>query len=335
MAEKKKQPVVKGTEVTVTVNSKTGKAGVLSPTAKARKERIKTAFGDGFLKDATKLYGSLVNLYKDIPELRKIMQDSFVNEDTPETFLTKVGSSKWAESRSKQQETDTAQKAADPVQYERDMQDWIAQTQAAVGKTGVTISQDQIKEIAMKAKQNGWSGNLFQNYVGAEVIKYNNAAPAAEGVTQKLPSADSLRKISRDYGIDPLAADVSTWAEGIVSGTKTEEQWTNIQKNAAKTLHPSIANRLDGETFTDIMSPYASLAAKVLDLNAADINMADPKWASVFINDPVDATKSRLATSGEWQATLRKRPEWQETTGAYTEYADAAKQLTALFRGNR
>ena len=194
MAQKKKEPVVKGTEVTVTVNSRTGKAGVLSPTAKARKERIKTAFGDGFLKDATKLYGSLVNLYKDIPELRKIMQDSFVNEDTPETFLTKVGSSKWAESRSKQQETDTAQKAADPVQYDRDLADWIARTQASVGKTGITISEDQIKEIATKAKQNGWSGDLFENYVGAEVIKYNNAAPAAGGVTQNYLAPTACEK---------------------------------------------------------------------------------------------------------------------------------------------
>lgn len=302
----------------------------------ARREEI--VVSGNLLEEARKLYGSVTDLYN-VPELKSIFEQAFINKWTSEELLRAIDASDWAKTRTKSQEQSDLQKTVDPVEWENRIAQNIPLVRRILTEKGISISEDQIKTIAEKGTRNGWTGNQWDEYSASDAISFVNAGqpqqpgqPAAQPVVSQVTATD-LRTIAKNFGVPVTDATLSQWVNDISTNRKSQDQFTEYARSSAQTLYPSLSERLKTNTFDQIMSPYKQLYAEVLETPQDNIDLTNPTYSNLYTSG--DPAKPRMMTSTEWVGFLRKRPEWQNTQNAYREYAQAASTLDKIFGGTR
>lgn len=302
----------------------------------ARREEI--VLSGGLMEKARELYGSAADLYN-IPELKPIFEQAFINRWEPSELLRAIDNTDWAKSRTAAQERYDVLKTTNPTQAAADVDANIPLVRRVLAAKGITISEDQIKTIAEKGTRGGWTSNQWDEYSASEAISFVNAGqpqqpgqPAAQPVVSQVTATD-LRTIAKNFGVPVTDATLSQWVNDISTNRKSQDQFTEYARSSAQTLYPSLSDRLKTNTFDEIMSPYKQLYAEVLETPQDNIDLTNPTYSNLYTSG--DPAKPRMMTSTEWVGFLRKRPEWQNTQNAYREYAQAASTLDKIFGGTR
>lgn len=302
-------------------------------------KRENIVLSGGLMEEAKKLYGSAADLYN-IPELKSIFEQAFINEWEPDELLRAIDNTDWAKTRTNAQETYDVLRTTNPTEADNRVNQGIPIVRRVLSEKGISLSEDQIKTIAEKGTRNGWTGNQWDEYSASEAIAIGNAGtPAAPGAAPAATTpvspvtATDLRKIAKQFGVPVTDATLSQWTNDISTNNKTKDQFQEFARASAQTLYPSLSERLKTNTFDEIVSPYKQMYANVLETPEENIDLTDPTHSVLF--SAGDPAKPRMMTSTEWITYLRKRPEWQNTQNAYKEYAQVAGTLDKIFGGMR
>lgn len=303
---------------------------------KSKREDIVLS-GD-LIAEARKIYGATADLYN-IPELRSVMETAFVEDWTPEELLMQIDNTEWAKTRTAAQERYDVLVTTNPEQAQAEVAQGASSVRRVLAEKGIAASEEQIQAIAQKGVRSGWSSTQWDEYSASEAISMIGTQPAittgTAAQTQAIgaPTATDLRTIAKNFGVPVAETTLNQWVQDIATNRRTADQFTEYARASAQTLYPSLADRLATSTFDEIVSPYKQLYANVLEVPEENIDLTDPVHANLFMAG--DPTKPRMMTSTEWVASLRKKPEWQNTQNAYREYAQAADTLNKIFGGTR
>jgi hypothetical protein len=295
-------------------------------------KRTAMVLSGAVFEESKKLYGSTANLYN-IPELKTIFDDAFVNQWDSDTLIRAIDNTEWATSRTQSQETYDVQKTTDPVELQNKVDSFIPTVRRVLAGKGISLDEASIKSIAEKGTRNGWSAEQWDSDSAAEAIRLQ-PTPATAGASMAPVSAvtaSSLRMLAKQFGVDPTDTTLNSWVNEISTNTKTKEQFNESMRSSAQTLYPTLGERLKTETFDAITSPYRTLYSKVLEVDEGSVDLTSPTYSNLF--NAGDEKNKRMMNATEWTAFLRKRPEWQNTQNAYQEYASAASTLNKIFGG--
>jgi hypothetical protein len=298
-------------------------------------QRTEVVLSGRLLEEAKKLYGSTADLYN-IPELKPIFEQGFINQWTADELIRAIDNTDWAKTRTDAQERYDVLKTTDPTQAQSLVDQGIPVVRRILSEKGITVSEEQIKTIAEKGTRSGWTGNQWDEYAASEAIALSGGGVATGGAPAQPISAvtaTDLRKIAKQFGVPVDDATLNDWVNQISTNAKTQDQFNEYARSSAQTLYPGLAERLKTNTFDEITSPYKQLYAEVLETPVDNIDLTSPAYSNLFTAG--DLTKPRMMTSTEWVGFLRKRPEWQNTQNAYREYAQAANTLNKIFGGMR
>lgn len=300
-------------------------------------KRTEIVVSGKLLEEAKKLYGSVADMYN-IPELKPIFENAFINQWTADDLLREIDNTDWAKTRTAAQESFDVQKTTNPVEVAAKVDQAVPVVRRILSQKGITLGEDQIKSIAEKGTRNGWTGNQWDEYTASDAIAYQNAQPTTDTATPAATpvspvTATDLRIIAKQFGVPATDTTLAQWANDISTNAKTKDQFTEYARSSAQTLYPGLADRLKTNTFDEIVSPYKQLYADVLEVPQDNVDLTNPMYSNLFTSG--DPAKPRMMTSTEWVAFLRKRPEWQNTKNAYAEYAQAASTLNKIFGGTR
>lgn len=298
-------------------------------------KRTETVVSGRLMEEARKLYGSAADMYN-IPELKPIFEDAFINQWTTEELFRAIDVTEWAQTRTASQERFDVLKTTDPTQAASEVEQNVPVVRRILAGKGITLDEGQIKTIAEKGTRSGWNANQWDEYTASEAIALTpTTAPApATGAQPVSPvSATNLRTIAKQFGVPIADATLNQWVQDIATNRKTEDQFGEYARASAQTLYPGLAERLKTNTFEEITSPYKRLYSEVLETPEDNVDLTSPAYANLFTAG--DPTKPRMMTSTEWVGFLRRRPEWQNTQNAYREYASAADMLNKIFGGIR
>lgn len=300
-------------------------------------KRTKVVLSGGVFEEAKKLYGSTANLYN-IPELKTIFDDAFINKWDSDTLLQAIDNTEWATSRTQSQETYDVQKATDPVELQNKVDSFLPTIRRVLAGKGISLDDASIKSIAEKGTRNGWTAEQWDSDTAAEAIRLQPApTTTAESAAPGTPApvsavtASSLRLLAKQFGVDPTESTINSWVNEISTNSKTKEQFNETMRSSAQTLYPTIGERLKTETFDSITSPYRTLYSKVLEVDEGSVDLTSPAYSNLF--NAGDDKNKRMMNATEWTSFLRKRPEWQNTQNAYQEYSSAASTLNKIFGG--
>lgn len=308
-----------------------------------RRERI--VLSGGLVEKAKELYGSTADLYN-IPELKSIFEQAFINKWTNDELLRAIDASDWAKARTDAQETFDVKKTVKPEEAAADISANLVVVKRILAGKGLTITDAQAQEIAEKGTRNGWSSTEWDTYTASDALTYIGAGQAATGgaaavtapgattPTQVVaPTTTTLRTIARQFGVGLSDATANDYVAKIAQGIKTEDQFREEMRASAKSLFPTIADRLDTSDFETVTSPYKRLMSQILEVPEDNVDLAKSEYSDLF--SAGDPKSPRLMNQTEWTKFLRKRPEWQNTQNAYREYSEAANVLNRIFGGYR
>ena len=300
---------------------------------RGKAKRTAMVLSGAVFEESKKLYGSTANLYN-IPELKTIFDDAFVNRWDSDTLLRAIDNTEWATSRTQSQETYDVQKATDPVELQNKVDSFIPTVRRVLAAKGISLDDTSIKSIAEKGTRNGWTAEEWDSSSASEAIRLQPTPATTPGATPAPVSAvtaSTLRALAQQFGVDPTETTINSWVNEISTNTKTKEQFNETMRSSAQTLYPTIGERLKTETFDSITSPYRTLYSKVLEVDEGSVDLTSPAYSNLF--NAGDEKNKRMMNATEWTSFLRKRPEWQNTQNAYQEYSSAASTLNKIFGG--
>lgn len=299
---------------------------------RGKSKRTAMVLSGAVFEESKKIYGSTANLYN-IPELKTIFNDAFVNQWDSDTLIRAIDNTVWATSRTQSQEIYDVQKATDPVELEKKITGSIPLVRRTLAANGISLDEKSIKSIAEKGTRNGWTAEEWDSDSAAEAIRLQPAAVGATTVPVSAVTASTLRLLAKQFGVNATEKTLNSWVNEISTNAKTKEQFNETMRSSAQTLYPTLGERLKTETFDSITSPYKSLYAKVLEVDEEGVDLTSPTYSNLF--NAGDEKNKRMMNATEWTSFLRKRPEWQNTQNAYKEYSDAASALNKIFGGTR
>lgn len=296
--------------------------------ARQKARREKQVLSGAVVERAKKIYGSVVNLYN-IPEIKNLIDQGYINQWTPEEFLRQLDNTEWARSRTAAQETFDILESTDATQAQARVEPNVSLVRRVLTSKNLSMPEEEIQRVARIGTRNGWSQIEFDDNVAVEAMR---AAPTA-GVSQAAPQKTDLRTIAKQFGIRITDSDLDTWANDIVTNRRTLDQFQEQVRQSAQTLYPTIAERLQTATFEDIVAPYRAIYEQTMEMPGEDADFSSPLYSQVF--NAGDQGQPRMMNSLEFTRFLRQRPEWQNTQNAYREYAGAADVLNRIFGGTR
>lgn len=187
------------------------------------------------------------------------------------------------------------------------------------------------RTLAKTASRNGLDeattrANLFKTIYETTpegAMRYDKAIKILE--QGKL--GQDVRKVYRDYGLNPNDPNVSSDIQAYTTGTKTLEDIKLQAVGLAKDLFPALASALDrGSTVKQVADQYATYAADILELPIQSVDMTTSKFRKAFEGD-------KLMSIGEWQKMLRADPNygWQYTTTANKQALDVGTAIARAF----
>jgi hypothetical protein len=209
------------------------------------------------------------------------------------------------------------------AEVRRQQQRGVLAAQAA--KYGMDPANPRLAQIADLALRYGWTEQQTAQALGAEA-RYDPTGQQ-RGIFAALKAAADEQLLS-------LAPQTLTsWAQRIVAGTQTMDDFQAYARDQAKSLFQGFAGALDTMTARQYVDPYAQDAAKVLGINPADIDWNDTKWQrAVNQVDPKTGQRS-VMTRADWQRTLMADPTygWDQTTNGKQAQAGLARTLLQRF----
>lgn len=230
----------------------------------------------------------------------------------------------WYRSTSETQRKWKVLEGTNPGDAKAQLQLQIDSITAKAQTQGVTVAPERIRQIAEMSKRNGWSDQMINAALASE-IRWDPDGTKT-GVMAQVKAAQQSMLV-------PMSDQTMTqWAQAIVSGAKSVEDFQGYLKDQAKSLFPTMANYLDTTPGGDVrtyLDPYAETIGKTLGMNPGDIDWMDPKWYR-FVNSSDPKTGERRTVDiADVQRTLIVDPQYNydSTANGKTQKASLARNI--------
>jgi len=256
----------------------------------------------------------------DNPEVGPLLRDASKNGWGWNEFFAKLQETTWWQSHSAAQRKWDALYSTDPAEASRQLNERITDITGLSSRLGAGISDERLKLIAFQSLRLGWRQEDLQRAVLAET-RYNPKAAGQIGDTET-----KVKNLAAQYGVGSPDKRANQFARDILAGKTTIEGVEQHFRQVAKAMFPAFADEIDkGITLRDIADPYIQAASHLLEVDANQIDLTDPKYARPLTNRN-DKGKPQPMSLDEWASTLMEdaRYGWGKTANA----RDAAFQLT-------
>jgi len=298
------------------------------PAEKIDWEGIVTAIQKDALLAAKELYGGFYAIIEGDEEIKSLVIEATLNKWTKEKFNAKLIETNWYKTTK-----DTARKfdideQLDPATTKDLIATQARRIQKAALDQGARLSTERAEDLARNSLRLGWDDLTLSNAIGAEIFKSTPTTELSRGFI-----GQSARAKANQFGVRLSDPTILQWTERIMTGSESDQTFSDYLLNQAKILYPSLSEGFDrGLTFGQMTDPYAQQAARILEISPESIDFSDPKWAKAFSSK--DASGKPMSMSyGDWTDYLKTDPQfgWEYTDNAKNTALDLVGRVARLF----
>lgn len=282
---------------------------------------------------AAEMYPEYYAIVKSVPEVAALLKKSLGppawSDEKLEAELRKTNW--WKTTVASAREWDMAS-GLDPATYQGRVDEQAAAINQQALDLGVRLSDERLQKLATDSLRLGWSSQTITNSIGMAATEGGTA-----GTTQLREGyyGQSIREISRQYGVSLADQTFNQFVDKIAVGEETLGSFQDYALSIAKSLYPSLAEQFDaGRTFNQATDNYKQIAASILERDPNSINMTDPTWVQAVTYQPDPKTgEQRMMNMAEWGDYLRKNEAlgYQYTTEARSRAYEVADKLANMF----
>lgn len=266
--------------------------------------------------------------------LKKAIDGNWTEEEFMDIVLTET---KWGKTTYQaQREFDLQYYGKDPTTIKRTIEVNKNNIIELAGNAGVNLTDEDAEEFAFLFTRNALTNNEVYDFLAtkygvqvAEEVEGVEAAPL-QGTAAEI--TDALRQLAREYGVTMTKETFDARVQEGISKGDAWQSWVEGQRNvfrqAAKSMYPSISDKLDEYTLKDLADPYLEDAANLLGIPRENMDMTNPKWMKAF-----SGTDGAPMTREQWLTTLRtdRQYGWTKTKNAMAEASDLGSRLLRAF----
>lgn len=262
--------------------------------------------------------------FEDNPEVKKILDDYANGLISEDELVRRYRNTDFYKSSSEEERNWKIKLKTDPGDAALQLEDNVTRITNLARATGAEIDPDRVRQIAEMDLRFNWSDQMVNAAIASE-LRYDPSG-AKTGVLAQLKQAQ------RDSFVPLSDQAMTAWAQSIVGGTKTQEQFTAYLRDQAKSLFPALSGALDNDptlTVRHYLDPYGQTAAKTLGINADDIDWTDAKW-NRFINQVDPKTGQRTVMNlADTQRTLMADDQYgfDQTTNGKAQKSGLARTI--------
>ena len=291
--------------------------------------------GDPFVPSTTSMTTWIVNLLKNVPELKNIY-DSVRNPDgsfnrTTEAIVDMITSSSWYLDKGP---TVAANIAGRYKFGEKFYQDKINQYKITISSLATQIGldltdpgvADYLESLAETSYLNAWDEDYIENtIIGNKDIVGKIGGGVYETAVQDLAEYGNLmgftlsEKTIKDYQ-RRLIGEVT---EGGLRTRATPEQIKKEIRDKQALLYPMFADDFAvGRTLWDVTSSQRKVWATLLEKSEDDLDWNDPLWKDGKIFTMTDEKTGKIVARPAWDAEklVKQTEDWQYTENATRLY---------------
>lgn len=280
-------------------------------------------------KAAEEQYGAYWAIFKYNPELKQILLDATMEDWSDTKFRAELEQTNWWKTTTQSARQFDMEEATDPATVQTKIDNRAAELQQIARTQGVTLSAATAAQIARDSLRGGWNYQTYSTAVTSEAVK------STAGLSQLRAGkiGQDIRETAASYGISLSDTEINSYVNKFAVGEESNVSFEGKMREFAKVLYPSISNQIDaGSTFTDIVAPYRSKAAAILELNPDQIDFMDSKYLAA-ITKTNDKGEQSMMNAREWEQELRTNREfgYEFTQQAQSNAYSVADQIANLF----
>jgi hypothetical protein len=209
-----------------------------------------------------------------------------------------------------------------PKDWDRSVSDRRTEIQELAQQYGVVISPDQLNQLALEARLNGWGEpqirQRLEPLLRASIERGDDATGTAGDVQTQLLQWAARQGISIPR--DVLARLVSA---GALGRQGLEDMKAEIRRMYLVGAYPGWAKQIEaGADPYDLAAPFRGEIASLLELNDEEIGLDDPLLGQAMQGG---------MTLTDLRRVVRKDPRWQYTDNAHKTYGNVATDLLSMF----
>lgn len=213
-----------------------------------------------------------------------------------------------------------AEAKLDPAAHRQKIANQQAQILALAGQDGFNLDPTRAAKIANDSLAYGWSTDQIKEAVAHE-YRYD---PSASNET-----VANIKQDAYNYAVPISDQAIQTWAQKIMGGTATPDDFKAYAQQQAKSLYPTISAALDGVDTQTYADPYKQIAARELGVNPDSINLLEPKWQRALMTVNPDGSRTPM-TLDQWTTTLRSDPQYGWGNTVEAQNAVSSKAATTI-----
>lgn len=284
-------------------------------------------------------FGSLWSIYNDNEDVKNVI-DLSVKEgwynDTVK-LNNKLRNTSWYRQTQDSVRQFMIQKDSDPATMDSKINAQTDLLRSVALENGYEFDDPTLRRLAEDSIKYGYSDNQVKimNSLGGEAVAQARAGgPQAVSELAAGAVGQNLRKIAAAYAQRPTDQLIEQWTQEIMSGLKTDKQFTELMTSSAKTQFRSLRDALDkGQDVQTAMFAYQQQASRILGdaYDTSEIDWTSDKWNAAMNYKDEKTGEYRQMDLWEWNKYLRKLPEWQETEDAKNTYRNVGLALARGF----
>ena len=252
---------------------------------------------------------------------------------TKEQFTKLANQNAWFKQHDSNQQEALIQMSnpATRLDYERSVQlqsDTIAEY---AGQLGVNLDTETLADMAKTARLNKWGPQQIKDSLRPLMeVSLNQSGNDLTGSAGDVQT--QLSQWAKDNGLDIPDKTMSRLvANGAFGKQGIDDMKAELRKTYLMGAYPAWSDRIAaGADPSDLVAPYRGAAAKLLEMDDADVSFSDPLIKQAMQNVGPDG-KPRVVPLYEFEQMVRKDSRWQKTDNAYSTYTGVAQNLLQMF----
>ena len=324
-------PVTETTEPTTTTTTTTTfpSTGSVSTGGTSTIPQIDT---EDWEKAAAEIYPAYYAIIQNNPEIKELIKKSLGPPRwSQEKFYAELYNTNWYKTTSYSAREWALLSAQDPAEANARVQQQASGIRQSANFYGVSLSEEQILQLATDAQQFGFDTLQITNAIGMKAIE-----AGTPGITDLSNGyyGQNMRLKMADYGVTLSDVTFNNYLNKIAVGAETLDSFQDYVMTLGKTLYPALAAQFDaGKSFSELTDVYRQTASRVLEVDPDSIDFTDPQWQRAITYTDDKSPDQRMMSATEWGDYLRSTPAfgYQYTDGAKQKAYQTANRLAELF----
>ncbi len=281
--------------------------------------------------------GSLSGLLTSIPELKHLLDTAISTNQPVNDFLNSVQNSQYYKTHAASVRSYVALSVSDPAELLAQRGQYGDQVKTQAAQLGVTLTHDQVGELATKAIMLGRQTDLpwmTQQIFGMHSMQATADPSKLQG--GMAATAQQLQALAGQYGQDWGGAQYSYRAQQILEGRTTIDTYKQLLMNQAKSMYPGLTDQIDkGVTVADAASPYVQSMSGLLEMDPAKVDLNTPLIKKALQGTAgvgaAGASNPTLTPLWQFEDQVRADPRWGFTNNAHAAMASQTMQIGRNF----